>query len=105
MSDINYLFIIYCHFNRFIMKKRLQFIGGLMIIVISLLCISRLMDRDMAFESNVEALSLIEEGEPGTGDCIKRIDTTIENQLVLPCGSCIFIKGGPLLPFPGHGTC
>ena len=86
------------------MKKEqlLSIIAAVLVTCAVTVCVkvSRMNDP---FERNVEALSLIEEGAPGTGTCYKRVDSDITG-VVLYCGSCTYIKGGKTL-FSGTDTC
>lgn len=86
------------------MKKKLLILIGAALVSGSVIGAVQFFNRDVSFNANVEALSIIEEGEHGTGKCWKRTHA-VENQLVLVCVSCIYIQGAPDTFFPGTDTC
>lgn len=87
------------------MKKKLllSIIAAVLVTCAVTVCVKVSRSNDQ-FERNVEALSLIEEGAPGTGKCYKRIHST-DTGLVLFCGSCIYVKGEHDWLFPGTDVC
>lgn len=86
------------------MKKKLLSLIGAALIAGSVIGVVHYLHRDAAFNANIEALSLIEEGEHGTGKCWKHIHAA-ENQLILFCTSCIYVQGARNLVFAGSGEC
>ena len=85
------------------MKKFIFILIGIGLIAGIAIAATSVSNRQSAFDLNVEALSIIEEGGHGTGTCWKNIHT-VENRLILICNSCIFIQGEADL-FSQKGTC
>ena len=85
------------------MKKSIIWLIGIVIIVgIAIAAIER-SNHPCLLDTNVEALSVIEEGAHGTGRCWNSIEAT-ENELILVCVSCIYIQADKL-PWSDSGQC
>lgn len=85
------------------MKKKIYLALAISAIVLIISVISIVRVKNSLFYQNVEALSRIEEGQPGTGVCYNSIRNK-EGQYVLYCGSCTYLKGTSGL-FASTGTC
>lgn len=75
------------------MKKVIAIIVMISAVVLIAIAVCRTNQGNEVFNQNVEALSRgdIQEGEPGTGECWKRVHV-VDNQLILVCGTCIYIR-------------
>lgn len=73
------------------MKKILSLLSGVVMIAGIAIAVVAQSNRNSVFDFNVEALSVIEEGEHGTGKCWYSTKAT-ENEMLLVCVSCVYIQ-------------
>ncbi len=86
-------------------RKVIATIGILSTVLLIATSVIRSNRGDEVFNKNVEALSRgdIYEGEAGSGDCWNSVHV-VDNQLILVCGSCIYIRATENF-LSSKGTC